>query len=76
MPPEISRDNSTLDHEQGSHFYNELSSGPAYIFGPEPSAEFREDAAFLQSTTFDLDPANDNEELPPSLPAGPIKCDW
>lgn len=76
MPHEISRDNSALNRDQGSHFHNELNPGPASISEPELSAEFREDAAFLQSTTFDLDSATDNEELPPSLPTGPIKCDW
>jgi hypothetical protein len=39
----------------------------------EPSAEFQEDAALLQSTEFYLDPLV--EEIPPPLPQEST-CDW
>jgi len=42
----------------------------------EPSADFHEDAAFLQGTSLEPDPVVEDDSLmPPPLPEKPV-CDW
>ncbi|KAH7400613.1 hypothetical protein DE146DRAFT_631716 [Phaeosphaeria sp. MPI-PUGE-AT-0046c] len=75
IPRQIFGDDHTFVLEQGGHAHNGVDPDFTTQVDLEPSLEFREDAAFLQSTTFDLDSTPDCEEWPPPLPAGPIKCD-